>query len=1008
MFSFVALSIILLSYIYSVKTTIKQSESNWKNSLETVLETTNTAIYSWFDTHIHTAQYWASRPEVIKLTKELVSVTASHESLLKQNQKQARALLNPVKEAMKYEGFFIVSNEGINLSSSRNSNIGKKNLLVNHQYYINKALLNQSFVTHPVESDVPLLFQGQKAEQRPTMFSVSPITDESNNTIGILMFRINPLKTFSDILNRGRIGLTGETYAFNDEAKLLSNSRFPENLYNNGFIKDLKWSMLRLYITENQTPPRHLTLMAKKAIQKNNSYNLKGYKDYRGANVIGAWVWNEQLNLGLTTGIDYQEAYGQRQSLLLNFSLLAAISASLIIWLSYLFYKKQSEAHLQQVNLQTLINDKTQERHRNDLQFEALVNNLPGIAYRYELSAQPIISYVSPYVSKLTGLPAERFLNKPINNYLNLIHPNDLPDIIKRYHQKIDKKLNFNFEYRVIADDGSVKSVIENGLIVSDASGKSYVDGFIYDVSELKTIEHKLSEAKEIAENANETKSLFLANMSHEIRTPMNGIIGMSELCLNTNLDEQQKNYITKLQISAKTLLSVINDILDFSKIEANKLTIENTPFSLHDVLSNFSSTIGIMAMEKGLELIIDLSPNCPSDFIGDPVRINQILLNLGSNAVKFTEQGHIRLSIALKKIDQQQCLIELSIEDTGIGIAKDKQNDLFDAFSQADESTTRKYGGTGLGLSISKRLCEMMNGSIALKSAENKGSTFTVNIALELAQLVEKNEGSHFPQFEKRANLLVIDDNSLTRETYQKMLDAMNADVSLADSASSAKTILENNADFDAILLDWNLPDVDGLSFYKQCVQNNLFPADKFILQTAYGSSALLNEAQDLGLKYIIHKPILPKLLFSTINHICQPNENKNKTVKKTANALNEIKILVAEDNLINQEIIKAILIEQGANVNIVENGLQAIEIIKQQHFDIVLMDIQMPEMDGISATRIIRQDQQFFTLPIIAMTAHVLEQDKKRVRQAGMNDHIGKPFEVEDVVEKILKALK
>ncbi|MDR2140374.1 MAG: response regulator [Deltaproteobacteria bacterium] len=573
---------------------------------------------------------------------------------------------------------------------------------------------------------------------------------------------------------------------------------------------------------------------------------------------------------------------------------------------------------------------------------------------------------------------------------------------------------------RIIRSDGEIREALVNSFI-SDYYGSQSLMTWFTDVTELRANARELTLARDIAEDSARAKSEFLANMSHEIRTPMNAILGLTQLALQTQLNEIQRDYLEKTSSAASSLLGIINDILDFSKIEAGKLAMERIDFLLEEVINNVVNVILVKVNEKNLELLLSIAPNTPTSLVGDPLRLGQVLNNLLTNAVKFTEKGQVNLVVEVMRETHHQVTLRFEVRDTGIGLTEEQIARLFTAFNQADSSVTRRYGGTGLGLAISKSLVEMMGGSIWCQGTKGQGSSFcfTARFGVGDRSLRYASQQSEL----KDIVVLAVDDYEPVLTVLVDNLKSLGVTAIGCGSGQAALTILKDRQErddrTDAVILDWKMPGMDGLETADQ-IQLTLPPEKRpaLIMVTANDRDDLASQAKDHGIMAIVPKPISASSVLNALTQVLKVGLEPQKP-KKTSKAsqkadpsvvahLKGSRILLAEDNEVNQLVAKRLLKNAGFEVSIANNGLEAVAMVEAESYDLVLMDIQMPEMDGLTATKTIRAKPGFENLPIVAMTAHAMSGDRELSIAAGMNDHVTKPINLSELFATLSRWIK
>jgi PAS domain S-box-containing protein len=665
---------------------------------------------------------------------------------------------------------------------------------------------------------------------------------------------------------------------------------------------------------------------------------------------------------------------------------------------------------LESLQLSQKQKQQTEERYR------AFMNNIPAIASIKDREGR--ILYINEPLSRVYNVKVEEVVGKTTYQWLS-------PEIAKRIRlhdqEVLSTKRLLQFEEIVPTPDGVLHHWLAFRFPIESSDGELLVGTVALDITRRKQAEAELQQAKEMAEAANRAKSEFLANMSHEIRTPLNGVVGMTELALGTDLTPEQQEYLDTVKLSADSLLAVINDILDFSKIEAGKIDFEMIDFDIRETMEMTMKTLAFRADEKGLELLCDIAPEVPEAIQGDSTRLRQVVINLVGNAIKFTDKGEVALRLAVIESEDKDRLLHFTVSDTGVGIPVEKQKSIFDPFTQADTSTTRKYGGTGLGLSISIRLVQMMHGKMWLESEPGGGTKFHFTVPLIPATEPVKTGFGERLDLLRGVKVLIVDDNSTNRRILELMLKRWGMrPKSVEGGAEAIVELLANSAEgqrYGLIISDVLMPGMDGFSFVERVRQEPKLSNAKIMMLTSAGQRGDAARCEELGISAYTMKPVRQSELLEVISRILDNREQESPQPLITRFSLADaqkggpsLRILVVEDNAVNQKLIARLLEKRGHNVKIAANGREALGALEQGTYDLVLMDLQMPEMDGFEATDELRKREKLSGLhtPVIALTAHAMKGDRERCLTAGMDGYLSKPIrakELDDVVEVYIK---
>lgn len=675
------------------------------------------------------------------------------------------------------------------------------------------------------------------------------------------------------------------------------------------------------------------------------------------------------------------------------------------------FFKQKEDLHYEIEMRQ----QKEQALRNSEKRFIDVTEAAGEFVWETDISSN--VLYISSKILEATGYTIDECIG---SSFIEIIGEDDLSKIKDLFHEFAKTTQSFkNVEFKFVRKDGSIGFMRISGTpMVNEQNEVVGFRGTGQDVTAQKQFEEELRQAKELAESANLAKSEFLANMSHEIRTPMNGIMGMTELTLATNCTEEQREYLELVKTSADNLLIVINDILDFSKIEAGKMELEEIDFDLRDMMSKTMKLLALRKKNKSIEMILDIDEEIPKVIVGDAGRLRQIMINLVGNALKFTENGEIGLRARLNKTENGKSVIDFTISDTGMGIPETKLKSIFEPFTQADGSTTRKFGGTGLGLTITRKLIGLMQGDIYVSSEFGKGSEFHFNAEFGIGQNITRYLPADFEVLRK-LKVLIVDDNITNRRILEGQLRNLVDQIVCADSGRNALFELSkaynDGRPYDLMLLDIQMPGMDGWDVARKMRENSNFSTTKIFVMSSVADNIDQSERQRLNVTAFMAKPVTYQELLDELFHlfgksICENVNSASQTQTVKVYQHRSLNTLLAEDDLINQKLAITVLEKNGFKVTLANNGLEVLDLMQKDKFDLIFMDVQMPELDGYETTLRIR-DAETVTgehIPIIAMTAHAMKMHRDRCIEVGMDDYVSKPIKTDEVFKVMAKLFE
>ena len=1026
---------------YAVDYVERRTRESAAELLDSRLQQVRRSLFLWAEDEKLRAVTWAGQEEIVRLGGILAGlVHAGLDSATLRTRpefKQLDSELSAVMTSQHDAGYAVFDSSGVMVAGSAFEPVGAREEGPRTSF-VRHVLTGGAAIMAPFRSQVAIPDEfGVRRTGQPTMWVAAPMKNPSGQVIGAVGFRLHPDGVLRRILSANRQGRTADVYLFNREGLLLTESRFDAELRKLGVIggdtsvhgalqmqvRDPGGDLRTGFKPSTTYEQRPLTYAALRALTGETAVSEDAYRDYRGARVVGAWTWIPQLDAGLIYEIDEDEALDlvfvlRRVSLaLVTFIIVAVLIA---LWQNRTARRTDARRRRAERGLQT----------REEM-LAAIIDSSPNSVLVLDDSGRITRVNITAHTHFL--LPSDQMVGRSVGDFIAGRQPwaGDIRPFLDGTAENASARRSDGTEFPADVRYGDIT-----------VQGDRIFTVIVIDITARKLNEVALVAATDAAENAARAKSEFLAMMSHEIRTPMNGVLGMTSLLSDTALNTEQRQYVDATKRSAQLLMSVINDILDFSKVEAGKMSIEPIPFDLQIAVAEVAELLVPRTIEKNLELVVNYTPMTPHRVIGDSGRIRQILLNLSGNAIKFTESGHVVIAVDGERTGPTVNL-RFEVSDTGIGIAPSKLGGLFQPFTQADASTTRRFGGTGLGLSISRKLVELMGGEIGVRSVEGAGSTFWFTLPLA-EDTSPAPEPAPIVSLQGR-RVLIVDDFPINLQLLREWLRVLGMRVESASTGDAAMMLLRTGVrdddPFDVAILDFLMPGMDGEELCRTIRSDATLSSICLILAT---SSALRGDADRFhgaGFNAYLTKPFRPETLVAALEAVlARPAGWRADDSIITRHALNErarvnaaatdssaaalvvprsansgrnadgkplTRVLLAEDNPVNQLVATKMLESLDCRVDVAADGTEVIQMSGRFPYDIIFMDVQMPHVDGLEATRRIRL-RDGHAVRIIAMTANAMQGDRETCLEAGMDDYVSKPITPEVLRSALQRAIE